>query len=248
MLREKRAERDTLLSESEEILLTSLRQPGLNAWGDLYRNLCGTMKCEMEFDGIKQSLGLGQTYSFLFGADEQKRKAAYEALTTAWKIHQEPAAAILNALAQFRLEVCKKRSHTKKVDFLTGPLEKNRIVRKTLEAMMTACEQNAPAIQKAVTAMAKYQNRKQLHPWDLNAPVPSKNKVAPIPFAEAIKTIRDAFSEINPEFGDFVMMMDKNNWIEARVLPNKSQGAYCTGFLKSRTPRVFKPIPGRSRM
>lgn len=56
--------------------------------------------------------------------------------------------------------------------------------------------------------------------------------------------IGDSFANVDPKMGDFVQMMSKNQWIEARVLPNKAPGAYCTGFLKSKTPRVFQSYMG----
>ena len=43
---------------------------------------------------------------------------------------------------------------------------------------------------------------------------------------------------------DFVHMMVKQSWIEGTVGPNKRPGAYCTGFQKSRTPRVYMTYTG----
>jgi len=63
-------------------------------------------------------------------------------------------------------------------------------------------------------------------------------------FMQAVSLIRDAFSAVDPSFGAFVDVMERNHWIEGRVLPNKRQGAYCTGFPKSRTPRVFQTYMG----
>ena len=45
--------------------------------------------------------------------------------------------------------------------------------------------------------------------------------------------------------GDFVHKMAKEGWIEGTVGPRKRPGAYCTGFLKSRTPRVYMTYTGR---
>src|SRR5690606_14400202 len=43
---------------------------------------------------------------------------------------------------------------------------------------------------------------------------------------------------------DFVRMMHDRKWIEGRVTDSRSPGAYCTGFLKSRTPRVYMTYNG----
>ena len=44
--------------------------------------------------------------------------------------------------------------------------------------------------------------------------------------------------------GDFVHMMRDKSWIEGTVSSRKRPGAYCTGFEKSRTPRVYMTYQG----
>ncbi len=244
--KEQRKQRDYLLSESEEMLVTALEQPGLTAWGDLYSNLSGSMTCDLEIEGQKKTLGLGQTYAMQFDADEATRKAAFLGVTESWKKQQEPAAAILNSLAKFRLEMNKKRAHKKAKDFLTDPLSENKIQRETLNAMMEACAENAPEIRKALVSMAKLSGKQKLDPWDLNAPAPSKTDSS-VSYAEGLNIVKTAFNSVDPEFGNFVQMMSDKKWIEARVLPNKRPGAYCTGFVKSDTPRVFMTYTGSTK-
>jgi oligoendopeptidase F len=56
--------------------------------------------------------------------------------------------------------------------------------------------------------------------------------------------IKNSFAKVSSELSDFVQMMEDKKWIEARVLPNKMTGAYCTGFAKSKTPRVYMTYMG----
>ena len=44
--------------------------------------------------------------------------------------------------------------------------------------------------------------------------------------------------------GEFVRMMAEKRWIEGTVGERKRPGAYCTGFAKSRTPRVYMTYTG----
>ena len=44
--------------------------------------------------------------------------------------------------------------------------------------------------------------------------------------------------------GEFVTMMARSKWIEGTVGDRKRPGAYCTGFRKSRTPRVYMTYTG----
>jgi oligoendopeptidase F len=49
------------------------------------------------------------------------------------------------------------------------------------------------------------------------------------------------------DMADFARMMQKNDWIEGTVGPKKRQGAYCTNFAKSRSPRVYMTYTGTMR-
>ncbi len=233
-----------LLSEKEESLMAALSPAGFTAWGDLYYTLAGTLKVKIEKGGKTEQVGLAHASGMIRSADEQERKIAWQGIQQTWKENEEPAAAVLNSLAGWRLEVCKKRSHTKPSHFLQRPLLDNRIEEATLNAMWSAVESNKADLQNAALLMAKMHGKKKLDPWDLLAPAPLKTASGPTNFDKAVKIIRTAFGNVNADFGNFVDMMVKNQWIEARVLPNKGPGAHCTGFMKSRTPRVFQTYLG----
>jgi len=233
-----------LLSEGEETLLAAVGVSGHTAWETLYGNLCGTIKCELKYPDKTETVGLAQALGSLFQKDELQRKTAWHAVQEAWTEHQETSAAILNALAGWRLEVNKKRSHTKTVHFLDTPLHENRIQRKTLDALMGACHSNIQNTRKAPTVMAKVLKKTQLDPWDLLAPSPLGEAGKKIEFNEAVKLVREAYGNVDPQMADFVDMMVKNNWIEGRILPNKTTGAYCTYFPKSKQPRVYMTYMG----
>lgn len=233
-----------LLSEGEETLLTAVGVSGHSAWETLYGNLCGTIKCQLKYPDRTETVGLAQALGSLFQKDELQRKTAWNAVQETWTEHQETSAAILNSLAGWRLEVNKKRSHTKPLHYLDTPLHENRIQRATLDAMLSACQSNLAQTRKAPALMAKVLKKTQLDPWDLLAPSPLGEESKTIEFSEAIKLVREAYGNVDPQLADFVDMMAKNNWIEGRVLPNKTTGAYCTYFPKSKQPRVYMTYMG----
>lgn len=241
---QERLEKDFLLSEKEEKLVTALSPTGLHAWGQLYSSLSGAMKIKIEKNGKSEVVGLAQAAGMVKGGDEPLRKSAWQGIQAAWTEHEEAAAAILNSLAGWRLEMCKKRSEKKAIHFLDVPLLANRIQKETLEAMMTAIFRNVEPLQKANLLMAKMHGKKVLDPWDLLAPAPAAGIAKSVKIEKGLEIIRSAFSNINSEFGNFVNLMKENQWIESRVLANKRNGAYCTGFAKSRTPRVFMTYLG----
>jgi oligoendopeptidase F len=182
--------------------------------------------------------------SRLASADEPTRRQAWEAIERGWQGQSEAAAAILNALAGWRLTLAERRSHTIPVDYLTQPLHSNRIERETLDAMFSAVEQSANVARAGNLARARMLGKPRLDPWDLMAPCPVGEGKDGIPFEKAVDLIAEVFHGVDPELSDFVRLMQKKNWLEGRVLPNKRQGAFSTKFAKSREPRVFMTYNG----
>lgn len=236
--------RPTLLSEAEEVVIAALMPSGLNAWSDLYASLSGTLRVELGPSGHDENIGIAECWGRTRSADEGQRKEAWTGLQTTWHEHRHAAAAILNALAGWRLELARKRSHTESVDYLTTPLFQNRIERKTLTTMLSVVDANKEAIQRGARAMAKLLGKNALSPWDLSAPAPVTKAPGGTPFAEGFEMIRSAFASVDPEFGEFAQMMLRTHGIESRVLPNKANGAHCTQFVKSNTPLVFQTYLG----
>ncbi|WP_413577573.1 M3 family oligoendopeptidase [Bdellovibrio sp. HCB290] len=232
------------LPEAQETLLKSLEVSGHSAWGELYDELSGNIRVQLKYPDRTETVGLAKASALTKTANELDRKVAWLGIQEAWNEHQHSAAAIVNALAGWRLEEAEKRSHTKPKTFMNDPLFNNRISQATLDAMISACKNNTKDIQKAGLLMAKVMKKDRLALWDLMAPSPIAASPAAIPFEQGAKIVRDAFAHVSPEMADFVQMMVDKNWIEGRILPNKRTGAYCTGFLKTQEPRVYMTYMG----
>ncbi len=245
-LMEERKLKEHALSLAEEDLIVALGTDGPEAWGTLYDNLSGTVQCEVN----GKTLGLAEAASLSQNEDESVRKAAFRGINAGWEKHEEAVASILNALSGWRHSVYKKRSAQKPMHFLDMPLHSGKIRRETLDAMMTAIGEAKELGQRSLRAQAKLLGKERLGPWDMFAPCPKKGAgdgwKKPT-YAEAIDLIATAYGSVAPEMGEFVRMMAKNNWIEGRVGGSKRPGAYCTGFAKSRTPRVYMTYNGGMR-
>ncbi|WP_374000789.1 M3 family oligoendopeptidase [Bdellovibrio bacteriovorus] len=241
---EKRSLKPFMLSDGEETLLQAISTPGLHAWGELYGKLSGSMRCELKYPDRTETVGLAQAAALTRSQEESTRRVAWSSIQQAWTVHKESAAAILNALAGWRHEENKKRSHTEKTHYLDQSLFYSRITRDTLEAMLSACYDNVEQSRKAPLAMAKLMGKKVLDPWDLLAQSPISASKKERSYEEGLGMIKEAFAQADSSMSDFVGMMADKSWIEARVLPNKRNGAYCTGFQKRREPRVFMTYMG----
>ncbi|EIC9814981.1 TPA: M3 family oligoendopeptidase [Vibrio alginolyticus] len=237
---------DTRLSNAEEQLLAAMSVDGKSAWGNLYDNLTGSLKVKLEYtDGNSEELGFSQAASILYGSEFERQEAAWRGVQDAMQTHQESFAAILNALAGWRLTENKKRSTKREVHFLEPSLHGSRIQAETLNAMMTVAKDSRAIGQKAGLLMAQVHGLDEMKPWNHLAAMPALSGEAKVyDFDEAIDVICEAFETVNPEMSEFVRLMVQNGWIDAAPNANKRLGAYCTKLPATRTPLVFMTWSG----
>ncbi|MDE0178648.1 MAG: hypothetical protein OXP36_08610, partial [Gammaproteobacteria bacterium] len=243
-----RRRRHELLPLAEENLVTGLGEDGIHAWGRLYDQLSGTLSCDVTVGNERRDVGLAEAAGLMQKPDDRLRENAWRAINETWDEHVESCAAAINAIAGWRLEMCRKRSVRAEttIHYLDAPLHANRIQRETLDTVLQVAEEGIPLARRAALLQAKAYGKSHYGPWDNRAPAPVANGEAPIAYEEALDLIARAYGEVEPSMGDFVRMMAGKNWIEGTVGPRKRPGAYCTGFLKSRTPRVYMTYTGGS--
>ncbi|QKS94394.1 M3 family oligoendopeptidase [Vibrio alginolyticus] len=237
---------DTRLSNAEEQLLAAMSVDGKSAWGNLYDNLTGSLKVKLEYtDGNSEELGFSQAASILYGSEFERQEAAWRGVQDAMQTHQESFAAILNALAGWRLTENKKRSTKREVHFLEPSLHGSRIQAETLNAMMTVAKDSRAIGQKAGLLMAQVHGLDEMKPWNHLAAMPALSGEAKVyDFDEAIEVICEAFETVKSEMSEFVRLMVQNGWIDAAPNANKRLGAYCTKLPATRTPLVFMTWSG----
>ncbi|MFH4678340.1 M3 family oligoendopeptidase [Vibrio diabolicus] len=237
---------DTRLSNAEEQLLAAMSVDGKSAWGNLYDNLTGSLKVKLEYaDGKSEELGFSQAASILYGSEFERQEAAWRGVQDAMQTHQESFAAILNALAGWRLTENKKRSTKREVYFLEPSLHGSRIQAETLNAMMTVAKDSRAIGRKAGLLMAQVHGLDEMKPWNHLAAMPALSGEAKVyDFDEAIDVICEAFETVNPEMSEFVRLMVQNGWIDAAPNASKRLGAYCTKLPATRTPLVFMTWSG----
>lgn len=239
LLRHSRAMRDHALSLAEENMLSSYQVPGISAWGALYTDLSGIIKVDMEQDdGSTKTMGVAAAAGLLDSTDGTTRKRAWLGIKNAWLPHTETCAAVLNAITAWRLETYKRRGLD---GYMASPLHLNRMRDESLKALFDSIDDHVEVGRRALRIQAAALGKKRSEPWDLYAPAPVKNTSAATvyTFDEGIEVIANAVGAIDTEAGDFVRMMRDKKWIEATRGDSKRPGAYCTGFAKSRNPRVY---------
>ncbi len=241
LLRHARKQKDFSLSVAEEQLMTALATNGLHTWGNLYSELAGTLKCNVQ----GETMGLAQAANLLSNPSADTRKAAWDGIRCAWEAQQPTVAAGLNAINGWRLEDAKKRSTKRQLHYFDKSCHQSRIERATLDALMETTYQNRDIGHRALAAMAKALRQNQMNPWDTMAGAPvASGDGEKIAWEEAIALISSAFNTLTPEMGDFAIMMAEKGWIDGKPTPNRATGAYCSGFSDPKEPRIFLTYEG----
>ena len=235
-----RKQKDQLLSVLEEQLITALATSGLHTWGNLYTELAGTLKCEIN----GELMGLAKAANLLSHPESATRQAAWEGVRAAWSAHQSAVAAGLSAINGWRLEETKKRSSQRSLHYLDKSCHQSRISRDTLDALIETTYQHREIGHRALNAMAKVLGQERMNAWDVMAPPPAADGGEKISFDRAIALIAKAFNQLTPEMGDFATMMAEKGWIDGQPTPNRSTGAYCTKFSDPKEPRIFLTYEG----
>ncbi|NET50249.1 MAG: M3 family oligoendopeptidase [Merismopedia sp. SIO2A8] len=262
-----------LLSVQEETLLAGLAVNGLHSWGNLYDELAGSLTCNitsvaipaekrLESDGTEplgeqetngtqhqlvrhhETIGLAKAATLLSDPNRSLRAAAWHGIQSAWDSRKETVATILNSINGWRLEEFKQRSYQQDFHYLDKSCHESAIERQTLDTLLETTYAHRSIGQRALKAMGRVLNTQQVEPWDLLAPAPIMGDSDRITFDAAIEIVADAFSQLTPAMGEFAMMMAEKGWIDAKPTPNRTTGAYCTGFSNPREPRIFLTFDG----
>lgn len=242
LLQRERMLNDFMLSREEEAVIEKMRGTGAINWYELYDGVCAAMEIEMDIDGKKKTVSLGQAQSFTKGSNEKEKKAAWLGLQKAWKTHEQPAAHALNSLAEWSFNQLELRSKKKKLHFLDPSLHDSRISKQSLETMYGEIEKALPQLQKALVRMAQILDKRKLDSWDLVSAGPEST--GKLSFEEAFSKIEKGFQAVDPELAQFGRMMLEKKWIEAADREDKSGGGYCTTYIKSLHPRIFQTFKG----
>lgn len=229
-----------LMSEAEEALASELSLSGARAWETLQGVVTSQVTVDFELDGKTETLSMPALINLHAHADESVRRRAYEAELKAWDGIKQPVAAALNGIKGANIVLDQRRGRQNALD---SALEKARIDRETLDAMIGAMTDAFPVFQKYFKAKAARFNQQKLPWWNLFAPL-GNQEAKTYTFDEASEFVMRHFARFTPEMADFAGRAFDNGWIDAEARPGKRAGAYCMGIPSVKESRIFCNFDG----
>jgi len=214
-----------MMSDAEESLAAELDLSGGNAWGKLQGTVCSQLTVSFDLHGRTQKLPITALQNLNHDHDPEVRRRAYEAELTAWESVRESLAAALNGVKGEVVIVDKRRGRT---DALHASLDRSRLDRETLEAMLKVMRDSFPMFRRYFKAKAKRLGHQGALPWwDLFAPVGKSERR--YSWDESKHFILTQFRTFSDHLADLAQRAFEHDWVDAESRDGKRGGAFCMG-------------------
>ncbi len=220
-----------MMSDEAEALFARMNISGGRAWGDLFSYL--TSKVKVDYNGETTSLpfirGLADS------EDAQVRKAAFEAELACYDSIKDSVAFSLNSIkAQVNLEA-ELRGYE---DPLAMTLDRARMKKATLDAMLEAMREAMPDFRKYLRHKATLLRYENGLPWyEILAPM-GKAGSESFTAEYAHEYLVEHFASFAPDLAEMVDTAFKEEWIDFYPRAGKVGGAFCSNL----------PFVGQSRI
>ena len=230
-----------LMSEAEESVAAELALSGRNAWSRLQATVVSELTVPFERDGQQITMPMTELLNLTNDPDAETRRRAYEAEIAAWGTVREPLAAALNGVAGTVVTLTRRRGRT---DPLHEALDRARIDRAILEAMMGTMEASFPVFRRYLKKKAERLGDEALPWWNLYAPIGKGRSYA---FDETRDLLLDQFFRFSARLGTLSQRAFDEHWIDAGPRAGKVGGAFCMPIPAVGESRVLCNFDGSLR-
>lgn len=240
-LREMSEQSRYLMPEEQEGLAAELSLNSTMLWGNLQGVVTSQLTAEFDLDGAVRTLPLPALINLHSHPDESVRRRAYEAELEVLASVREPLAACMNGIKGTVNTLNRRRGRT---DALDEPVDRARIDRATLDAMLAAMVDSFPTFRKYWQKKAQRLGKDQLAWWDVWAPVTAGASKKVFSFDEARAFILKNFGTFSPGLEDLARRAFDGQWIDAEQRPGKRGGAFCMKVWAPAESRVLSNFDG----
>ncbi|MCR9256681.1 MAG: M3 family oligoendopeptidase [Alphaproteobacteria bacterium] len=228
------------LSDDIETLLLEKSVAGRSAWNRLFDETIS----DLRFDFRGEELTETQILDKLSDHDATIREDAARSLGAVMRRNGRLFARITNTLAKDKAIEDKWRKYERPISARNLA---NRVEDGVVDALVEAVTGRYGDLSHRYYAMkAKWFGGDTLNYWDRNAPLPEEDDRV-IPWAEAEKTVTDAYRAFSPALADILGDFFSKGWIDAPARPGKASGAFAHPTVPSAHPYVLLNYQGKTR-
>ncbi len=239
-LRDLRVFRPHQLSDELEKLLHEKEVTGHAAWSRLFDETIAGMRVPVGGEDLTVSAALNK----LSDRDRAVREAAGHAIGAAFGDRVKLFALITNTLAKDKEIIDAWRHYPRPGSYRNRA---NMVEDEVVDALVSAVTGDFPRLAHRYYAMkAKWLGLEKLQHWDRNAPLPEDDDQL-IPWDAARTRVLEAYGAFSPELASIGKRFFEAPWIDAKLSPGKSGGAFAHPTVPSAHPYLLLNYHGRAR-
>jgi oligoendopeptidase F len=253
-LRDLRVFRPHQLSDEVEKLLHEKEVTGHSAWSRLFDETIAGMRIPLGGSvplgepvggpGGEEALTVSAALNKLSDRDRAVREAAGKAIGAAFGAQVKLFALITNTLAKDKEIVDTWRHYPRPGSYRNRA---NMVEDEVVDALVSAVTTDFPRLSHRYYAMKpKWLGLQKLQHWDRNAPLPEDDDQL-IPWDAARTRVLGAYGAFSPELAAIGKRFFEAPWIDAKLAPGKSGGAFAHPTVPSAHPYLLLNYHGRAR-
>ena len=230
-----------LLSEAEEKVIMTKDQNGIEMLSKLQSKWLSTRSFDLELDGQKRSLSIGEVYAYMHDPERSTRLAVYESIGSTLKRDDLLWSDILRAIVSDHAAMCKLRSYSSPLE---PTLLANDVTAGAVDALMAVVQENVAMCQRYFRLKARLLGLERLGSWDLRAPltsVPDRR----LKWEETKDLVLSTYNNFDGQFGEWVGEMFERGHIDAEIRKGKRTGAFCSTWVGGQSAFILQSYNGR---
>ncbi len=216
----------------------------LGVVGDAWERLFDETIAGLTFTVDGEELNIEGTLNLLTEQDRNKREAAARELASVFQENVKTFARVHNTQAKEKEIVDRWR---KMPTAQTGRHLSNDVEPEVVDALREAVVAAYPKLSHRYYELKrKWLGLDVMQVWDRNAPLPMED-TRTVNWAEAEKTVMDAYNAFDPRMGEIAAPFFSKGWIDAAVKPGKAPGAFAHPTVTDVHPYVMLNYLGKPR-
>jgi oligoendopeptidase F len=239
-LRDLRVFRPHQLGDDLEKLLHEKEVTGHAAWNRLFDETMAGLRVTIG----DQALNVSGALNMLSDPDRSRREAAGKAIGATFGDNVRLFSLITNTLAKDKEIIDTWRHYPRPGSYRN---RSNMVEDEVVDALVSAVRDAFPRLSHRYYALkAKWLGLDKLSHWDRNAPLPGDDDQT-IPWPEARERVLRSYHAFSPELASIGQRFFDNPWIDAKLAPGKSGGAFAHPTVPGAHPYLLLNYHGRAR-
>ncbi len=233
-----RLQKEHLLSEREEIVLSEKSVTGVGAWVRYFDETLSSMKFDFRGDQISEQSVLAKLHDF----DRDMRRDAALSFTEGLRANNRTLTYIFNTVLADKASTDRLRGYS---SWISSRNVANEVSDEAVERLIASVTDRYDIVERFYRLKQRILGLDDFQDYDRYAPVGESDRK--MHFDEARELVTQSYSEFNSEFGTIVKRFFDEKWIDAAVVDGKRSGAFSHGVVPSAHPYIMMNYTGKIR-